>query len=48
MFQDREGILLDRKDVGNAPYFSNGMDYGVPAAVLGSGYLLEEQWVEGE
>ncbi len=32
-----EDILLDRKDVRCVHYLSNGMDYVVHAAVLGSG-----------
>jgi hypothetical protein len=38
-----DDILLDRKGVQYVSYLSSGMDYGVPAAVVGSGQTQRTQ-----
>jgi len=48
MFLKEEDILLDRKGARHVLYLSSGMDYGVHAAVLGSGQILETHWTEEE
>jgi hypothetical protein len=48
MFLKEEDILLDRKGARHVLYLSSGMDYGVHAAAVDSGQILETHWTEEE